>query len=403
MALTINAHQMQLLLDKTINHMGKEGFVHGVRLDADARFLYAVASDRYTLAVARYAHGMDEQASEPWAHTIPGAYVPALRDWLASIGGATDLKVETSDNQMTFVAPQTSYRVTAAADVMTFDWRGILRSTATQETEEAPFPALSSDLLARWAGAGQILHTRVSANRKAVLFFGEDFIGAQMPRVWSAPAASSAETFSTAYDEWLWTLAAGAKGVDFDSLPKPKPSPSAKQDLRDTAAGLLRGVLASTSDAFPLSFDEEDEPEAWLAHIRAGVADWMAYRYLEALQRIDPRAAQAVVDETAEELDCGELGEWAWDLAEKAGHDPEKWQEQHAAHRAKKAAERPAPWARALARGLNGAHQAGINTDVRSNPCATYDIETNPHITFDIETNSWKALVPQEVLKEAEA
>lgn len=386
MSVTINAHQLKLLLDKTADHIGGDDLepLHGIRLDVDAKYLYAVATDRYTLAAARYQLNHGDQNQEPWARTIPGDIVPTLREWIETMKGAEYITISTAKDRLVFDGPLVDLTVATNTALEFPDWRGLFRRIAAQTVEEAPFPALNSDFLQRWGATGQSLRTRVTADRKAVLFFGEDFIGAQMPSNGGGIGPAKDQTFESAHSLWNWTLAAGAADVDMASLPEPEASRfEATRDIRETAANLLRGVLDSTSNAFNTDYD--GDRDAWFAHIRSGVSDWMAYRYLDALHQVDPRAAQQVVDDTAEQLDSGELGEWAWDMAEQAGHNPQKWQDEHQARVAKQMAEEPRKWAVRLARGLNDAKQAEI----------PFRVGDNQFVTYDAEAEEWKAVAPQ--------
>ncbi|SOD80035.1 hypothetical protein SAMN06272781_6835 [Streptomyces sp. 1222.2] len=386
MSVTINAHQLKLLLDQTADHMGHEGIeqLHGIRLDVDSQYLYAVASDRYTLAAARYRLAHGDQNQEPWARTIPGDFTPSLRQWVDSLKGAAYVTISTAKDRLVFDGPLADLTVATNTALEFPDWRGLLRTIAAQTVDGEPFPALNTDYLPRWAAIRQSLRVRVTADRKAVLFFGENFIGAQMPTHGGGIGPAKEQTFKAAHDLWLWTLAAGIKDIDMASLPQPEPSRfEAPRDIRETAATLLRGVLDSTSNAFNCDFD--GDRDALYAHIRSGVSDWMAYRFLDALHQVDPRAAQQVVNDTAEQLDSGELGEWAWDMAEESGFNPKQWDEDHEARVAKQMAEEPRKWAVRLARGLNDARNAGIN----------FRVEDNPHVAFDAEAGEWKAVKPE--------
>lgn len=389
MSVTINAHQLKLLLDQTVDHMGPDSLepMYGIRLDIDSQYLYAVATDRYTIAAARYRLDSGDQNQEPWARLIPGDIVPALREWIDTMKGSEYVTISTAKDRLVFDGPLADLTVATNTALEFPDWRGLFRTITAQTVDGEPFPALNSDFLPRWSAIKQSLRTRVTADRKAALFFGQDFIGAQMPSRGGGIGPSEEQTFEAAHSHWLWTLAAGATDVDMASLPQPEPSRwEATRDISETAAGLLRGVLDSTSNAFSadtLSFD--GDRDAWFAHIRSGVANWMAYRYLDALHQVDPRAARMVVEDTAEQLDSGELGEWAWDVAEQSGFNPKKWQDDYEAHVAKRMAEEPRKWAVRLALGLNDAQQAGIN----------FRVDENPHVVFDIEAGEWKAVKPQ--------
>jgi len=387
-SVTINAHQLKLLLDKTAAHMGHEGFepLYGIRLDVDSQYVYAVATDRFTIAAARYRLNNGDQNQETWAATIPGDIVPALREWVGAMKGASYITISaTEEARLVFDGPLSDLNVAVGLSLEFPDWRGLLRTIAAQTVEGEPFPALNSDLFPKWAATEHSLRTRVTADRKAVLFFGEDFIGAQMPSNGGSIGPAKEQTFEAAHSLWLWTLAAGATDVDMASLPQPEPSRfEATRSIDETAANLLRGVLDSTSTGITANYYDGDH-DAWMAHIRSGVSDWMAYRYLDALHQVDPRAARAVVADTAEQLDSGELGEWAYDMAEQSGFNPKQWNDDYEARLAKQYTEEPRKWAVRLALALNDAKDAAIG----------FRVDDNPHVAFDAEVGEWKAIKPQ--------
>lgn len=385
MSVTINAHQLGRLIDKTIGHMGSEYIeqLHGIRLDVDAHYLYAVASDRYTMAVARYA--LTDNEDEPWARTIPAEYLPALREWINSHQGDTWVTIEAGENRLAFDSPRTGYSVALNHGLEFPDWRGILRKLTENSIDGEPFPYLNSTYLARFGSSEGLLRVRLAGDTKAALLLGKDFIGAVMPARYEGLEPAKQEPFATAFETWRWTLAAGSKDADMDDMPKPEhPRYEASTDVQETGKGLLQNVLQSTSNAVDTSYFDDDN-EAWYAHIHASVANWRAFRYLDALAKVDPRAAAQVVADTAEQLDDGALGEWAWDEAEKAGHNPKKWDEDYEKALRERAAGKPPMWATRFAVGLNAARLAGIN----------FRVEENPHVTFDAETGEWKAVMPQ--------
>jgi hypothetical protein len=386
LSVTINAHQLGLLIDKTSNHMGSEDIeqLHGIRLDVDARYLHAVASDRYTLAVARYGLNHDDTDQEPWARTIPGEHLPALREWVGSHKGAAWITIEAGEDRLVFDSPQTTYSVAVTRGQEYPDWRGILRTLTENTVDSEPFPAFRTPYLVRFGTTENILRVRLTADMKAALLFGEDFIGAVMPARYAGIAPAEQETFATAFDAWRWTLAAGAKGVDMADLPMPEPYRyEATKDVSETTEGLLQEVLHSGNELHDT--DYKADHALWDAYIRIGAVAWMAYRYLDALHNVDPRAARKVVEDTAEQLDSGEIGEWAWDSAEEAGFDPKKWDDDYEKAVADQRAKSAPEWAVRMAKGLNEARLAGI--EVR--------VDDNPHVTFDAEAEEWVAVKPQ--------
>ncbi|KFK87792.1 hypothetical protein IX27_17990 [Streptomyces sp. JS01] len=330
---TINAHRLGQLIDKTINHIGSEyaETLHGIRLDVDAKYLYAVASDRYTLAAARYQLNHDDQQQEPWACTIPAGRLRALREWIDSMKGAGLIAISLVDDRLTFEGPLTDLSIAVTPGIEFPDWRGLLRSMLDNTVEGGLFPCFNSGYLSRF-NTGDILRVRFTADEKPAVVFSEDFIGALMPARHAGVYPCKEETFEGAHKTWLWTLAAGAKDASLDGAAheEDRPKYEVTTDIRETGEGLLRSVLRSLADVNRA--DSDTQKDLWYAHIRIGVADWMAFRYLDALHNVDPRVAQAIVSEVAGELDAGEIGEYAWDAAEKAGHDPQKWADDYEAH-----------------------------------------------------------------------
>ncbi|MFD5579039.1 hypothetical protein [Streptomyces pseudogriseolus] len=387
MSVNINAHQLGRLITQTMNHMGADHIeaLHGIRLDADARYLYAVASDRYTLAVARYRLNDGDQNQEPWAGTIPARHVATLREWIEGMEGAALITVSTAKGRMFFEGAETDLTLSVNAVGDFPDWRGLLNKMIQMSAEGEPFPALNSGLLGRFDNTAMV-RARLIGNEKPLLVFGEDFIGAQMPARYSGIYPTQDETFETARQSWQWTLSAGSADATLDqpAAEENKPRYEASRDIRETGADLLREVLRSTTDVTHADYDADNE--LWMAHIRIGVANWQAFRYLAALHNADPRAAQAAINETANELDSGEIGEWAWDEAKAAGFDPQQWHDEYEAHLIERGQSKRADFQARLrlrlASALNEAKKAGINITV----------EPNDYVAYDEQLESWATL-----------
>ncbi|MER5678640.1 hypothetical protein ABT081_17035 [Streptomyces sp. NPDC002238] len=333
MSVTINAHRLGQLIDKTINHIGSEYVetLHGIRLDVDAKYVYAVASDQHTLATARYQLNHDDQNQDPWALTIPAEYLRPLREWIQSMKGAGLITISTAKDRLVFEGPQSDLSIAVSTRLEFPDWRGLLRSMLENTVESDLFPCLSSGYLSRF-DTGDVLRVRFTADQKPALVFSEDFIGALMPARYAGIYPGKEESFEDAHKAWLWTLAAGSKDASMDgaAFEEDRPNYEVTTDIRETGEALLRSVLRSMADVHHT--DSDTQKDLWYAQIRIGVADWSAFRYLDALYNVDPRIAQAVVAEVAGELDAGEIGEFAWDAASKAGHDPQKWSDDYEAH-----------------------------------------------------------------------
>lgn len=338
MSVIINAHQLGRLIDRTIGHIGSEFTepLQGIRLEADASFLYAVASDRYTVAAARYRHqGLD---GEPFARTLPAGSLPALREWISIQPGSDPITVTATEDRVRFAAPRGDLGIAVSVDLAFFDWRGVLRGVLEQASDSGTFPVLDTRLLGRFGAADDMVRVRVAADRQAVLIVGEDFLGAQMPARARRDGIGNEDlsTLDEVHASWQHTLAAGEPATMTDGIPA-EPDRlryEASKDVGETAGDLLKQTLRSTHDMF--STDMSSETLA--AYATAGVTAWSAYRYLDALHTADPKLAAAVVAETADQLDGGEIGEYAWDAAKKAGHDPKKWQDEFETWLAKKQA-----------------------------------------------------------------
>ena len=339
MSVTINAHQLKLLLDKTIDHMGNEYVepLHGIRLDVDARYIYAVASDRYTIAAARYRLNHGDQNQEPWARTIPAGYLQPLSEWIQSMKGAGLITISTAQDRLVFEGPQSDLSIAVTPGLEFPDWRGLLRSMLETTVEGDLFPCLNSGYLSRF-NTGDNLRVRFTADQKPAVVFSEDFIGALMPARFAGVYPCKEETFEGAHESWLWTLAAGSNDASLDgaAYEEDRPLYDVTSDIRETGEALLQQALQSGWDMHGKS---KKKPDEFLAHCLAAVNGWMAFRYLDALHNVDPRAAAAIVAEVADELDSGEIGEFAWDAAEKAGFNPQKWLDDHEAAKEKSAAE----------------------------------------------------------------
>ncbi|WP_330173052.1 hypothetical protein OG875_05235 [Streptomyces sp. NBC_01498] len=343
MSVTINAHRLGQLIDKVRGHVGSESIeiLNGIRLDADSSHLYAVATDRFTLAAARYRLKYDDAKQEPWARTIPTSWLKPLREWVSAHGGGDTIRIALAEGFVVFGTEYTEIRIPVTDDQEFADWRRLLRGASVQPGTIFAFPAVSSRLLARWADTGQALRVHVTTDLKAFMLFGEDFIGVQMPERYAGIGPVEEETFEQALELWPGIFA------DADDTADMATDMPAEVDEMGTIPEMVRSLLQQTlrSTGDMLGAPSRD-PGAMASFALAGVNAWSAYRFLDALHTADPRLAEKVVAELGEELDAGDFSEHAWDIAAKAGHDPQAWHDDYAAHlkklAEKRAAEQPA-------------------------------------------------------------
>lgn len=341
-SVTINAHQLGRLIDKVRGHIGNEytEILHGIRLDTDATHLHAVASDRYTIAAARYRLNADQQGQEPWARTIPADWLKPLREWASAHGGGDTITISLTPGFVGFGTEHTDIRIPVTDDQEFPNWRSLLTGIAANIPAKFAFPSVDSRMLARWADTDDVLRVHVTTDLTALMVFGEDFVGAQMPKRYNGVSPSGESTFEEALAQWP-TLDDNNEALADLATEMPaetKPRYNATDTIPDMVEALLQQTLRSTSDL--LGAPSED-PGAMASYALAGVNAWSAYRFLAALHQADPRLAAQTVAALAEELDAGDFSEMAWEIAEKAGHDPQKWSDDYEAH-LKTLAEKPA-------------------------------------------------------------
>ncbi|WP_329595888.1 hypothetical protein OG195_44790 (plasmid) [Streptomyces sp. NBC_01362] len=346
MSITITSHQLGRLIARTADHIGDDltPALHGIRLDADTEYLYAVATDRFTIAAARYRHHKPDSENTapaaPFARTIPATALPALREWIRTMPGHDPVTVTPADDRIRFAAPTGELAITIDPDAEFADWRGLLRGVTEQtpNTGEPVFPALGTRLQARWQSADGVVRVRATGDHQPVLVVGEDFLGAQMPtRTRRDGFSTDTDTLATLDDvrtAWQDAFSTGPAITPQTALPSPPQlRDEASKTISEVAEDLLKQALHSTR-----LLTAVDTSEATAALATAGVTAWAAYRYLDALHTADPHLAATVVAETAEELDDGAISEWAWDAARAAGHDPQQWQTELQERQARKQA-----------------------------------------------------------------
>ncbi|MFB7548543.1 hypothetical protein [Streptomyces sp. NPDC056154] len=333
MSVTINAHQLGRLIDKVRGHIGDEyvGVLHGIRLDVDATDLHAVATDRFTIAAARYRLNDDDKNGEAFGRTIPASWLKPLREWLDAQEGNLTVTISTEKGQVDFTTAHTEIRIPVTDDQEFPNWRALLRGVAAEIPTIYAFPSIDSRLFARWADTGDVLRVRVATDLKAFMVFGKDFIGAQAPTRYTGVGPCEDETFEQALGLWPSIFADSDEVADMDAdMPvEEKPRYEAASTIPDMVEALLQQTLRSTSD---LLGAPSKDAGAIASYATAGVNAWSAYRFLAALHQVDPRLAAQTVAEVGEELDAGDFSETAWDIAKAAGRDPQKWSDDYEAH-----------------------------------------------------------------------
>ena len=333
---TLTAHNLSSLLRKVDPHIGRHsgyGAIQGVHLDYDGRYLHAAATDRFTFAIARHR----TRSSDPaWQRTVRLVDLPSLTAWVDGRAGEHNVHISPYKQGLTFESEGNQLVLSMGTGLTFPDWRGLIRTALENPPTESPWTGFTSDLLTRWQAAGRQVTLWQSSYDKPLVVHGHDFIGLQMPT-----RIGDEEGPEARWDEWSDSLSEGGKVEQADTLHHDEPEELADKGYDASAAteDLLKQVLRSTSDLFKVASGDHF---AMAAYALAGGRAWIAYRLLKALEKSDPDLLRSTLADVNEQLESGEIGEWAWEAAVAAGHDPQVWQDDYAAHLAKQAEKRAA-------------------------------------------------------------
>lgn len=379
---SLTAYQLGELLRRVDAHVGRNnGYsnIEGVHLDYDGRYLHAVATDRYTLAVSRERAAVADCPA--WAVTISAAewtdHVKALRSWADSHPAGENVHLEAGADSLTATSDRGKLVMQASTGHFP-EWRDIIRTALHHDPTESPWSGFQSRLLARWESAGERITTWQSAFDKPVVIYATNFVGLQMPM-----RIDGEESAAGRWETWKGSLGETGPAVEQeDTFNHWEDSALAEKELlvETTVEDLLKQVMRSTSDMFS---GYASDTAALTAYALAGTQSWIAYRLIKALQMAAPDLLRKTLDDVTQQLDSGEIGEWAWDEAKKAGHDPQAWHDDYEAHLKKLAEQQAKTYAaqfgNRLASALNAAKAAGIN----------FRVEPNEYVGYDDQLGEW--------------
>ncbi|MCX5253552.1 hypothetical protein OOK27_05115 [Streptomyces canus] len=383
---TINAHKLQRLIRQTRPHISPDDTVppiNGIRFECDGVHIHALASDRFTFAAAR---AKVREETDTWSVTVAEKDLGWLTGWLETHKGDTILDLTAGDDGLT-ITDDHGKLVVPAKDHTFPKWQGMFRDALKDASTSGDLVSVDTEMLARWKAADSHLRVWQTAPEKPLLFVGEDFLGMQMPCRYQGDDKDRAAVLSN------WSGSLGKGGEPAETL-TPLPEPGAVAEM---AESMLRQTLRSTSEMFGADFDTETGRGAFNAWVHSGIYAWSAYRLLQALKKADPDLAETTVRDLDEQLESGEIGEWAWDEADAVGHNPKAWQDEYNDHLKKRAEEQRAShkarFRLRLAEALNGAKAAGINVRV----------EPNEYVAYDEVLESWATLTAPESAEDENA
>ncbi|MEU6543952.1 hypothetical protein [Streptomyces sp. NPDC046859] len=328
---TINAHKLQRLINQTRPHVSPDDTlpaINGIRFECDGVHIHALASDRFSFAVAR---AKVREETETWTITVSEEDLDWFTGWLKTHEGDTILDLAVTDQGLA-VKDDRGTLVVPAKDHTFPKWQHLFRDALKDATTPVDLVSLDTRMLARWKAADTYLRVWLTGREKPLLLIGEDFLGMQMPCRYSGDTGDRAAVLGD------WSGSLGQSGEGTDAL-EPLPEPGAVAEMAET---MLRQTLRSTAEMFDADMDTEQGSAAFNAWVHSGIYAWSAYRLLEALKKADPDLAETTVRDLNEQLESGEIGEWAWDAATQAGHDPQKWRDDYEAHLKQRAEKRAA-------------------------------------------------------------
>jgi hypothetical protein len=321
---TINAHKLQRLIKQTRPHISPDDTlppINGIRFECDGVHIHALATDRYTFAAAR---AKVREETDKWAAVIAEKDLGWLTGWLETHEGDTILDLAVGTDGIT-ITDDHGKLVVPAKDLTFPKWQGMFRQVLQDAAASGNLVSLDTEMLTRWKHADSHLRVWQTADEKPILLIGDDFLGMQMPCRYSGDVKDR----TAALKDWSGSLGEGSEPAE---IPAPLPEPGAVAEM---AESMLRQTLRSTTEMFGADMDTEKGRGAFNAWVHSGIYAWSAYRLLEALKKADPDLAEATVRDLNEQLESGEIGEWAWDAATQAGHDPQKWRDDYEAHKQK--------------------------------------------------------------------
>jgi hypothetical protein len=261
------------------------------------------------------------EETDNWSITIDDSDLDWFTAWLNTHEGDTILNLAATETDLTVTDDRGSLTVPGRNDKFP-KWQGMFRDALQNAAAPAAMVSVDTKMLARWNHADTHLRVWQTEPEKPLVLVGEDFLGMQMPCRYSGDNPDRAAVIG----DWSGSLGEGDSTETMASLPEPGA-------VAEMAEAMLRQTLRSTTEMFGADFDTEHGRGAFNAWVHSGIYAWSSFRLLEALKKADPDLAETTVRDLNEQLESGEIGEWAWDAAAQAGHNPQQWQDDYEAHK----------------------------------------------------------------------
>lgn len=208
---TIPAAALRHMLAQIKPHMSTDvtlPVINLLQVERRDGHLYILATDRFTMAIARTPVEGDEQ----WTARIPAHDLRTVEVWLKAAAG--DIEVGPDGDALTLTSPTSSLRISAeASEYGEFpNWRKLITGAlAAESTEPTGLTGYDTRFLARWKAAGRALHAWQAGPHKPLVLIDSDglFVGIQMPT--RAPDSMTPESLAAT---WLTALTEPAADAD---------------------------------------------------------------------------------------------------------------------------------------------------------------------------------------------
>jgi len=180
--ITIADHTLSRLVAQTRPHVGNlvdAEAVQCITFDHDGRHLYAMATNRYTIAVARtQVTGGDD---EPWAAIVHRTQIPELAAAVRLLDADT-VQLERTDSQL-ILSGKRGHRVAVDFSPYTkapLDWRKLLLPALEKPAADAQM-AMDPKFFGAWKNLPKPVQMWSTGEGRMSLIVAADFLGGQMP------------------------------------------------------------------------------------------------------------------------------------------------------------------------------------------------------------------------------
>ncbi|MFF5473393.1 hypothetical protein [Streptomyces achromogenes] len=182
--ITIADHTLSRLVAQTKPHMGERTdteSVQNISFEYERGVLYAMATNRFTLAVSRtqVTGGNDK----PWTAIVHRSQVPELEAAIKLLD-AKPVTLERTGDQL-ILSGESGTRIAIGLSPFvktTFDWRKVML-TAIERPASSAEMAMAPKFFGAWKNLPGPVQMWSTGEGKPTLIVAADFLGAQMPMV----------------------------------------------------------------------------------------------------------------------------------------------------------------------------------------------------------------------------